>query len=149
MLYRKLIGNFLVITLFGPFILSARKIDNLFNAIFYHRYEYNDYSYTSFTDFLCALYCNIYLIWVVLLLLIFLPFQLIKNYYSHKGKKLSFMKRIGLLTLIVIGLICFIGTFNNIWSTPWYYNFKFIGFALGFSVVFTTLFHLLIDRYEK
>lgn len=140
-----------MVILLAPFIITARYWPNVFNAIFYNDYVFGryPYHYTSLKEFLCAVYCEIYPILVVLLFLIFLPFQLIKNYCYKKGRKLSFMEKIGLMALIVIGIVCFFGTFTNLWLNPLHHNVIYIGIALGIAVVFTPIFHFLVDRYEK
>ena len=148
MVYRKLISNLLA-ALLAPIILSVVQLPRLYNAVFYNIYDCQSYRYSSLKEFLCAVYCEVYPVVFVLSLLIFLPFQLIKNHYYKKGRKLSFIKRIGLMALIVIALVCFFGTFISLWLFPLSHNVFYIGLALGIAVVFTPLFHFLVDRYEK
>ena len=83
------------------------------------------------------------------LLFIFLPFQLIKDYYFKKNVSLSFLKKTGILTIIVSLVIIVFGLFSNIWQITWYENFWYLVYAFGFALIFTALLYLMIDRYVE
>ena len=57
---------------------------------------------------------------LLFLLLIFLTFQLIKDYYYKKGKVFCFLYKVGILRGIVASIILFFGSFNNIWVSIWW-----------------------------
>lgn len=148
MLYRKILINILA-AIFTPVVMMANWLPNVFNAVFYQRYEYFDFRINSLSEMLYNVYGRTYIpIVVVSLLLVFLPLQLIKNRYQ-KNKKLTFLKKWMLLTLIILFWVVFTGTFTNIWGFPLYKNLIYIIYAGGFSLIFTTFFHYTLDRYER
>ncbi|MCL7986760.1 hypothetical protein M8998_02280 [Sphingobacterium sp. lm-10] len=81
--------------------------------------------------------------------MILLPFQLVKDHYTGMGKSLSFGKKVFALSLLISILICLFGSFSNIWTIPWYYNFIYIVYAFGFGLLFTTLLYVMVDRYVE
>jgi len=83
------------------------------------------------------------------LILILLPYQLIKDSNLNKGRKMSIGKKVLLFTGLICGLIILFGSFNNIWWRPWYKNLYYIVFALSFGLFFAIFLHLSIDRYEE
>ena len=150
MLYRKILVNILAAGL-TPIVIKASWLPNVFNAFFSQEYKYFDYRIDSLGEMLYNVYGREYIpILILSLLLVFLPLQLLKDYYRKEGKykMLTFLKKWILLTSIVLGLILLMGTFTNIWTLPLYRNLLYILYAAGFSLVFTTFFHYLLDRYE-
>lgn len=135
----------------APFILLFGSFRDLFNAVFYQRYKYHDFQIDSLKEYLYVVYGQMYIPFFILsLILFFLPFQLLKNYYRKEGKykMLTFFRKWILLTLIILCWIIFWGMFTNIWGFPLYKNLIYIPFAAVNSLVFTTFFHFTLDRYE-
>ncbi len=149
MIYRRILGN-LIASLIAPIVFLVRWTPNVINAILYGEYEYYDFEISSTGELLSKIYGKGYFgLSLISLIIIFLPFQLIKNYYAKEEKPLSFINRSIALASILLLLILLFGTFSNIWAIPWYHNFIYIAYAIGFGLLFTTLLHFLIDRYEK
>jgi len=144
----KFIGNILA-ALLSPIWFLISWIPSVFNAIFYGKYIYYDFHITSLKDYLVTVYGHSYWTSLFALIFIFIPFQLIKDSYQRKGRKLAFAKKAGLLGIILLLLIVAFGTFSNIWWVPWYKNFLYIIYAAGFGVLFAWLLHILVDRYEE
>lgn len=150
MLYRKILINIFGAFL-APFILMASSLPAVYDAVFYQRYRYHDFQISTTKEFLHAVYGQPYIpLFIISLILLFLPFQLIKDYYRKEGKNkmLTFLRKWILLTLIMSCWIVFWGFFTNIWWFPIYKNLVYIPYAAGFSLIFSTFFHYLLDRYE-
>lgn len=149
MMYRKITGN-LIAALLLPIVIKTWEWKGIYRAIVYQQYEFYDFKINSLKDYLAVIFEGSYP-WVPLisLLLIFVPFQLIKNYYQKKGIRLSFITKIVILSSITVCVIVFFGTFSNIWAVPWYHNFIYIAYAIGFGLFFTTLLYFLVDRYAE
>lgn len=76
---RKLIFNLLIGSIF-PILINIRWIPNIYNAIVYERYTYYNVQVESLQELLEYIYEGTYmLVYIVSLLCILLPFQLIKN----------------------------------------------------------------------
>lgn len=78
---------------------------------------------------------------IAFLLIILLPFQLIKNYFNKKGKHLSLLSRVGIFSGYFI-LVIFILWGRDVVSVVLFYY-------LLISVVITTLLYFFVDRYEE
>lgn len=77
------------------------------------------------------------------LFVLFLPFQLIKDYYFNtKNIKLSFLKKWGILTSIMIGWMI-------LWVPIRIEYSMFLIFAISFGLFFTVLLYVAIDRYTE
>src|SRR5690606_36585679 len=59
------------------------------------------------------------------LILILLPYQLIKDVSLKKGKKLTYIKKTMIFTGLIGIPILLLGAFSNIWWIPWYKNFLY------------------------
>lgn len=146
---RKITGSLLA-SLLAPIVFLARWLPNVFGAIFYQRYNYYDFHITSLGELLCAVYCQTFLpVALAAFIFIFIPFQITKDHFLRKGRRLTFLGKAGLLsgTVLIVIIVC--GLFSNIWMIPWHKNLFYIVFALGFSAFFTTLLYFLVDRHEE
>ena len=144
----KVIGN-IIVALLSPVFFLIKWLPNIFNAVFYQRYVYYDFRITSLSEYLLAIYRDSYLpISLLSLIFIFIPFQIVKDFYQRKGQKLIFLKKVGLLSFLTVVLILGLGVFTNIWVSPWYNNLLYLLFALFFGALFTVILHLLVDRFE-
>lgn len=145
----KIIAN-LIVGIFIPIILKIRWLPNIFEAVFFGKYNYYDFEINSLGEFLKEVYVrDFFLEYSLSIILILLPFQLIKDNYFLKNKRLSFFRKFQILTGILIVWIIILGSFSNVWMTPWWYNFTYLVFAVFFSLVFTTLLYFLVDRYME
>ncbi len=142
-MYRKIIMNFLI-GLLLPIALSIRWFPHVYNAFFKGIYKYYDFRIESLGEFLYHVYGRTYFIeYFVHLFVLFLPFQLIKDYYFNTKKiRLSFLKKWGVLTSILL-----------VWMLLWVplrlEYWRFFVFAIGFGLVFTALLYFTIDRYVE
>ena len=149
MIYRKIIFN-AFIALLIPIVLLIRWIPNVFNALLFGQYKYYDFRINTLGKFLSTVYDGYFIMWIISLLFIFFPFQLIKDFYiEKKGRPLSFIKKTSVLSSIVVAIILFFGSFSNIWMLPWYNNLIYLVFAYGFGLLFTTLLYFTIDKYVE
>src|SRR5690606_27534987 len=99
---RKITANFFA-SLLTPIAVSFRWLPNVVEAIFYQRYIYYDFQITSLGEFLCEVYCRLFLpTSVAALVIIFIPFQVIKDYCIRRGWALTFFKKVGLLSGITL-----------------------------------------------
>ena len=144
MILRKLIINILCSFILIPIILQTKYwVDFNINPFLGH---------SSILEFIRDEFFNNNLLLIISslsLLFIFLPFQLIKDYYFKKNVSLSFLKKTGILTIIVSLVIIVFGLFSNIWQITWYENFWYLVYAFGFALIFTALLYLMIDRYVE
>lgn len=148
MIYRKILIN-LFCAFIVQFFLLIRWLPNLIDAVFYQKYVYYNFKINSLSEFILIVYGDSYIIMsLIAMIFIFLPFQLIKDYYYKKGVFLNLFQRIGILTGIFIILILIFGAFNNIWVAPWYKNILYLAFAIGFGTLFSIILYFTIDRYE-
>ena len=146
---RKIIYNSLV-SLIMPFVFNFRWLPGLYDAIFNNVYSYYDFQINSVREYFKIVFLFSYLPVTILSLLgIFLPFQLIKDFYWRKGKPLTIKNKIAFLTGIIIFYILVFGSFNNIWTIPWYNNFFYLLFAFIFGILFTLVLYLSIDKYVQ
>ncbi|RAV27408.1 hypothetical protein DN748_18820 [Sinomicrobium soli] len=131
-----------------PIFLKIRWLPNVYDALFKGIYRYYDFEIETLREFIFHVYGSSYFIdYVLSVLMLMLPFQLIKDYYSKKNIRLSFLKKWGILTCIVSGWIILLGTFSNIWWVPWYKNMIYIAYALFLGLICTTLLYFAIDRH--
>src|SRR5690606_19616615 len=99
---RKIIGN-LIIGLIMPILMLGRWFLNTYNAFVHGVYEYYDFHITSLSGYLYEVYGKNYLFsFILAILFLLLPFQLIKDYYYRKRKgPLAFWKKM----LILMGIV--------------------------------------------
>lgn len=143
---RKIIYNSLV-SLIMPFVFNFRWLPGLYDAIFNNVYSYYDFQINSVKEYFKIVFLSSYLPVTILSLLgIFLPFQLIKDFYWRKGKPLSIKNKIAFLTGIIVIYILVFGSFINIWTIPWYNNLFYLLFAFIIGILFTSVLYLLIDK---
>ncbi|ATL43526.1 hypothetical protein DSC47_10755 [Elizabethkingia miricola] len=147
MIFRKYISN-LLIGLLIPLFLKLRWISNVYDAVVYEKYKYYDFQINSLNEFLYNVIGKSYLFDYILgVILILFPFQIIKDRLIYKGKKISFLQKVLLLSGIVMFEILVVGSFSNIWQTPWWSNLVYFIFSLTFGLLFTTLLYFTLDRY--
>ncbi len=147
--FNKIIAN-LTAGLLMPVILNIRWLPNVYDAVFNGVYRYYDFQIKSFGEFLYHVYGSSYLIeYALSTILVLVPFQLIKDYFFKRKGKLSFLNKWGILTGIMVSWILICGSFSNIWWVPWYHNFIYLAFSVGFGLVFTTPLYFLVDRYTE
>ncbi|RKE55990.1 hypothetical protein [Sphingobacterium detergens] len=145
-LSRKIAGNLLVAML-APIFFKIGWIPVVFDAVFYNKYKYYDFQIDSLGVFLKHVYLETFIYeYLFAIIIIFLPFQLIKDYLDRKSS-VSFFRKMMLLSCIVAVAILLVGTFSNIWWIPWYENFKYLVFSLGFGVLFSSILDVVIDRH--
>lgn len=149
MIVRKIVGN-LLLALLAPIILQMTSIPNVYRAVFWKQYRYSDSELGSLSEFLAVIYHEYFFFYLVSLVLFLLPFQLVKDYFTRKGKQLSIARKFFILLAIMLIVILFLGSFVlNIWRAVWYQNFFYLAISVVFSGIFATLLHFFVDRYEK
>ncbi|MDF2517656.1 MAG: hypothetical protein K0R59_2952 [Sphingobacterium sp.] len=148
-MFRKIVGTILV-GLLAPIMFKIGWLSAVIDAIFYSKYKYYDFQIDSLGVFLRHVYLETFVYeYLFAIIVIFLPFQLLKDYYLKNRMPLNFFRKILLLSCIVAISIIIVGTFSNIWDIPWYNNFKYILFSLLFGIIFTTILYLVIDRFDE
>ncbi len=146
MLYKKLFGNILI-TLCSPIFFAMRWWPETFNAFFYGRYEYYDFNIHTLEEFLFYVYVEHYFVIALLaLLFVFLPFQVIKDIFSRRRKSLTLFHKGLILSSILLLILALYGTFNAFWARPWkeIVGYLLSAFALGF--IFSYLLYWVVDR---
>ena len=140
MLIRKIIFNAIIGFLVFPLLLQIKRWGDFdVNLI----EQYGSIKAIVLAFFIAFYFLNS----TVFSIFILLPFQLIKDYYVTKGKKLSFLRKILWFSALVFALICVFGSFSNIWWVPWYKNMIYIAYALLLGLICTTLLYFMIDQY--
>lgn len=108
---------FIFCSLLSPIIFSIPWLPNILEAILYRKYNYYDFHITSLSEFFVTVYEETFLGAAIFsFVLIFVPFQLIKDYAYKKGKNFSFLEKIGILSGIMALWILVFGLFTNIWT---------------------------------
>lgn len=149
MMLRKIIAN-LLLGLLAPIVLQMGDLPDVYRAIFFNDYTYSDSKLSSLGEFLMLTYHSYFVFYFSAMLFFLLPFQVIKDYLKRKEKQINLFQKFLLLSGIVLFWFLLSGLFFvNIWATPWYYNFGYLGIAAAFGAVFSILCYLLIDRYNK
>jgi tellurite resistance protein TehA-like permease len=86
---------------------------------------------------------------IVFSILILLPFQLIKDHYYTRGKRLQFPQKVLYFSILVLILITIFGSFSNIWWVPWYKNMVYVAYAFGLGLICTAILYFTIDQYVE
>ena len=146
---RKITWN-LLLCLLAPIILQIGALPKVYRAIVYQDYSYYDFQIKSLNEYLFTVYRSYFLFYLIALVFLLIPFQLIKDYLSKAGKNPTLFKRFFILLTLFVSYVLILGLFfmNLFTISPWYYNLIYPGLAITFSAVFTILTHLFIDRYE-
>lgn len=145
-MYRKIIGN-IIAAFLSPIYLYIRWLPNLFDAIVYKKYTYYDFQISSLKELIIDIYNDYLIIFLLALIIVFIPFQLIKDYFYSQKQRLSFLQKSLFLTAQVVLIIIIWGLFSNVFVLPWYKNLFYLVFAFGFGFIFSGLLYLFIDRY--
>lgn len=97
------------------------------------------------------LHSEIYgLIEVLFLILILIPFQLLKNHRFKRGYKMGFLKRWLILTLIFLIVIFIFAVFTyGAIAIPWWRNYIYIVLSIIIALVFSTFLYFTVDRYVE
>ncbi|MDV3866882.1 hypothetical protein CMU00_16480 [Elizabethkingia anophelis] len=107
-------------------------------------YKYFDNTYTNIEEYLKVTIFTIgnLIISILSLILVFFPFQMVKDYYFKKGNKLPFMKK----WLVILMLILL---WSLIWRGSLIFNVLSIGIMIIISLFFNILFYFMIDKYVE
>lgn len=140
----------MLVALLAPILFKIGWLSAVIDAIVYGKYKYYDFQIDSLGIFLKHVYLETFIYeYLFAITVIFLPFQLLKDYYLNNKSPLSFFKKTLLLSCITAISIIIVGTFSNIWDVPWYNNFRYVAFSLFFGIIFSTIHYLVIDRYVE
>ncbi|OPB91076.1 hypothetical protein BAZ10_15050 [Elizabethkingia occulta] len=145
MIWRKILWNIIAALVLFPIVGIGRHWVNIITG----NYEYYNIHYTLREYLRLLLHGQVYfsIFWLMIVLL---PFQLIKDYRLRINKKLSFLYKILIFAAIVSLIVLIAGSFFvNLWATPWWNNFLYLVVAIGLSVIFTPFLYLTIDRHVE
>jgi len=144
---RKILGN-LIIGLLSPIFLKIVWLPEVYNALFKNEYKYYSFRIETLSEFLYHIYGENYiLIYLLNLIVILLPFQLIKDYYFKMDKLIVFSKKVVIFFILFSSIVILFGCFSNIWFIPIWKNIYYILFGLFYSFIFSSLLYIVIDRY--
>jgi len=147
--YRKIVF-ILIACLIAPALFYIKTTSGDYGTVHYKGGRYFDYKISSLNDYLIALWGFYYLRFSFFsLVLIFIPFQFIKDYHYRNIQPLTFFKKVLILSAIVMGWMFLWGIFSNIWIHPYYYNLLYLAFSIFFGLFFTSFFYVTIDRYVE
>jgi len=68
------------------------------------------------------------------------------NILILKIKGLRLIYKILLFEVILIFMFCLMGTFTNVWSTPYWLNIKYFICFLPISAIFSSIIHIAVDK---
>ncbi|TYR35845.1 hypothetical protein FXV77_12275 [Sphingobacterium phlebotomi] len=142
---RKIIGN-LIIGLIMPLLMLARWLPNTYNAIVHGVYEYYDFRITSLSGYLYEVYGKNYLFsFILAIVFLLLPFQLIKDRYYRKRKRplAVWKKMLILMSIVLVEVMLFVRGPIYDWYTV------YLGVSIGMGILISLLAYLLIDRYVE
>src|SRR5690606_267140 len=140
--------NLLAAFVVFPLFLSMRYWKNIITG----NYQYSDSYYEKLTDYIDVIIIRspaYPVIPIIVLIFIFLPFQLLKDYYLGQKKSLSFFKKVLILSAIALVWLVILFSAANLLILPLYKNMIYLAYALPFGVFFAWLLYALIDRYEE
>ncbi|MDV3875791.1 hypothetical protein CMU01_07050 [Elizabethkingia anophelis] len=140
MTFRKILVNIFVSFIVLQIFINFNYICNIIKG----DYKYFDTTYTNINEYLkitIFTFGNL-MISILSLILVFLPFQMTKDYFYNKGKKLSFIKK----WLVILGLIIL---WSLIWRGSLIFNVLSIGIMVVISLFFNILFYFIIDKYVE
>lgn len=147
--YRKLIFNILT-CLIAPITYFINSLPGIYMAVVHKQYVYYDFEINSLHEYLNIVFGNLYFrMSLFTLILIFIPFQLIKDYYNKRNQRLTFLRKTILLSSIIAAWIVLWGLVGNIWFYPYYKNWVYLAFSISFGLFFTTFLHFTIDKYTE
>jgi len=109
----------------------------------------NDHSSYSGTwiEYISLQPINTFLISPLIFLIgILIPYNIIIIYFGLIKSK--YIIKVGLLLLIMIIVLCLLGTFMNVWFFPLWKNIYYIFYFIPYSFLFAGLIHWLVDRKE-
>lgn len=142
---RKIIVNLIVACLM-PILILGRWLPNTFDAIVYGVYKYYDFHITSLSEYLYEVYGRHFMIYFIFpLLFMLIPFQVIKDQYYRKVKRLLILwkKILILMTIVLLEVMLFVR--GPIYD--WYV--MYLGVAIGLGVPISIILYFLIDRYVE
>jgi len=145
---RKILINLIVAFIFFPIIMIAIKYgDNIVKG----DYQYQDELYPNLKEYILGLlYRLVYpIISVFFLLFVLIPFQIIKDYIRNKNRVISIFGKALIFFGIVLCFFIIVGSFTNIWLSPWWENYVYLLAATVLSVVFTPILYFMIDKYVE
>lgn len=148
MVFRRILVNILAACLL-PLILVA---GDLYDAVTSpQRYQPDEFQIGLLIEYFYDHHWDTSIRMAVLsLMLIFLPFQLIKSFYlSSEKKPISFIRKWIVLSVIISIWFFLAGAIVVFWLTPWYRIPLTIAFPFLIGLIFTTFFHYTLDRYER
>ncbi|WP_293944785.1 MULTISPECIES: hypothetical protein [unclassified Sphingobacterium] len=140
---RKITANLIVAFVIIPFILTAGSWANIISG----NYRIEDAYYNSLSEYIgVILHETAFPIFSILyLLLILLPYQLIKDrYYIKNGHGMSFWKKLLILTAMIALLWLLIFQYP---ISDWY--IKFLSYVIGIAVSVSTILYFSVDCYSE
>lgn len=140
MTFRKILVNIFVSFIVLQIFINFNYICNIIKG----DYKYFDTTYTNINEYLkitIFTFGNL-MISILSLILVFLPFQMTKDYFYNKGKKLSFIKK----WLVILGLIIL---WSLIWRGSLIFNVLSIIIMITVSLLFNIVFYFMIDKHVE
>lgn len=137
---RKIIFNIIIGYVLFPIFLIFREWNNFINGI----YKYEDIVYESLYEYLIDyLHTLAYpLVPTIFLLIVLLPFQLIKDsYFNRFNKPLNLWLKFVVLVLILFLVYFFLitrGHMKNFWLS-----------TICFGAIYTLILYFTVDRYVE
>lgn len=144
---RKIIVNLLASFVLVPTIFISKYWENIISG----NYQYYDNHYYTLSKYIYILLHEqgYPILSVFSLLCIFLPYQIIKDYFFRKKIKIIFIYKIILLIIIIGFIVLIFGSLYDIWKSPWWGNYIYIIFVIGLGTFFTSLLYFTVDRYVE
>lgn len=140
MIYRKILINIFVSFIVLQLFINFNYIYNIVKG----DYKYFDTTYTNIGEYLSITvftFGNL-IISILSLFLIFFPFQIFKDYYYNKGSKLSFIKKWGVIFILIF-------LWSLIWRGSLIFNISSILIMTATALFFNILLYFLIDKYVE
>ncbi|MDV2446062.1 hypothetical protein CMU93_00930 [Elizabethkingia anophelis] len=144
---RKIIANIFVSFTLFPMIFIFQDWRNIISG----NYQYYDSHYNTLSEYVYVLLHEqgYPILSIFSLLCVFLPFQLTKDYFFRKKRKIIFINKVILLTIIMGVILLIFCLLYDMWKVPWWNNYVYLVFVLGFGLIFTPILYFTIDKYVE
>lgn len=144
---RKIVGNLLIANLVA-LIAPIRWWPNIYNGVVYGKYEYYDFHIETLGELLYQIYGQGYgFVYIFSLILVLLPFQIIKSaYYSKNNGALKLWKK----CLILFGIMSV--SFAFLFRPPMTEmreRIELFAILLALAALLAMILYFCIDRYVE
>ncbi|WP_164112204.1 MULTISPECIES: hypothetical protein [Sphingobacterium] len=143
-----MVFTFLLTLLVVALIAPVRWWPNIYNGVVYGKYEYYDFHIETLGELLYQIYGQTYgFVYIFSLILVLLPFQIIKSYcYNKNNRALKLWKK----CLILFGIMSVVFAFLfRPPMTEMRERLELFAILLALGTLFALILYFCVDRYVE